>query len=124
MSLGLIRLSGLAEPEMPALSTGTPSMTMRGSLLAFSEEPPRMRLERHHPERCAQRRGFRAGPGEHRLVTDMDAVEISDGDHGSAILRSKAAVAHVPSHDSLARTRRAPRVSRTCGSAPGPARRP
>ena len=35
--------SGFEDPLIPPLSTGTPSMTYSGSLLAFSEELPRMR---------------------------------------------------------------------------------
>ena len=40
MSLGFIRLNGFAAPAIPPLSKGTPSITIRGSLLAFIEVPP------------------------------------------------------------------------------------
>ncbi len=44
MSFGLIKLNGLAVPEMPPLSTGTPSITINGELEALNEAPPRMRI--------------------------------------------------------------------------------
>ncbi len=44
MSLGLIVFRKFAEPDIPLLSTGTPSITINGSLLAFKEAPPRMRI--------------------------------------------------------------------------------
>ena len=40
ISFGLIRFNGLAEPAIPPLSNGTPSITINGSLLAFIEVPP------------------------------------------------------------------------------------
>ena len=39
MSFGLIRFSGLAAPAIPPLSKGTPSITIKGSLLALMEVP-------------------------------------------------------------------------------------
>ena len=44
ISFGLIMLSGLATPEMPALLKGIPSNTIKGSLLALKDEPPRIRI--------------------------------------------------------------------------------
>ena len=45
ISAGLIMLRKLLElPEMPPCSNGTPSSTIRGSLLALSEAPPRTRM--------------------------------------------------------------------------------
>ncbi len=44
ISLGLMVLNKFPEPEMPLLSTGTPSTTISGSLLAFKEAPPRIRI--------------------------------------------------------------------------------
>ena len=45
MSLGLMKFSGLRPDERPPpFSSGTPSITKRGSLLAFTEVPPRMRM--------------------------------------------------------------------------------
>ncbi len=45
MSFELMVLNGLAIPLMPvALSTGTPSITINGSLLADMEDPPRIRI--------------------------------------------------------------------------------
>ena len=41
---GGIMLKGLEIPVTPELSTGTPSMTIRGSLVAFKDEPPRIRM--------------------------------------------------------------------------------
>jgi len=49
MSLGLMVLNGLRIPEMPSLSMGTPSITISGSLLALSDEPPRMRMVEPDP---------------------------------------------------------------------------
>ena len=40
MSFGLIIASGFATPEIPPLATGTLSITINGSLLAFKEAPP------------------------------------------------------------------------------------
>ena len=40
MSLGLMVFNRFAEPAMPLPSTGTPSITINGSLLAFNEAPP------------------------------------------------------------------------------------
>ena len=44
ISLGLMVFKRLAEPAMPLLSTGTPSITIKGSLPALNEEPPRIRI--------------------------------------------------------------------------------
>ena len=45
MSLGLIILRKLLEfPEIPPCSNGTPSRTISGSLLAFNDAPPRIRI--------------------------------------------------------------------------------
>ena len=45
MSLGLIRLKKLLLlPLIPPISRGTPSRTINGSLLAFKEAPPRIRM--------------------------------------------------------------------------------
>src|SRR5690606_31430949 len=41
-SLGLIRLKGLLTPAGLVLSTGIPSITIKGLLLAVREEPPRI----------------------------------------------------------------------------------
>src|SRR5690554_515285 len=50
MSFELIELSGLDIPVAPvALSTGTPSSTMSGSLLAHVEEPPPIRIVDEEP---------------------------------------------------------------------------
>ena len=43
MSFGLIKDKGLAAPEIPPLSKGTPSTTIKGSLLALMDVPPRRR---------------------------------------------------------------------------------
>ena len=40
MSLGFIKFRGLAAPATPPLSKGTPSITIKGSLLAFIDVPP------------------------------------------------------------------------------------
>ena len=40
ISLGLINDSGLAAPAIPPLSKGTPSTTIKGSLLALMDVPP------------------------------------------------------------------------------------
>jgi len=46
MSAGLMKLSGLRPAERPPpASSGTPSTTMSGSLLALMLVPPRMRME-------------------------------------------------------------------------------
>src|SRR5437773_10152707 len=42
ISLGLINAKAFAAPAIPELSTGTPSITIKGSLLAFNEAPPRI----------------------------------------------------------------------------------
>src|SRR5688572_17224957 len=44
ISLGLMVDKILGEPPRLVLLIGTPSITMRGSLLALSEEPPRIRI--------------------------------------------------------------------------------
>ena len=44
MSLGLIRASAFAWPEMPRPSIGMPSTTISGSLLAFKDAPPLIRM--------------------------------------------------------------------------------
>src|SRR5436190_13218734 len=44
ISFGLINANALAAPAIPVLSTGTPSITINGSLLALSDAPPRMRI--------------------------------------------------------------------------------
>ena len=45
MSLGLMRLRKFPSlPLIPPCSKGTPSSTIRGSLLALSEAPPRTRI--------------------------------------------------------------------------------
>ena len=44
ISLGLIVFNKLAEPGRLLLSTGTPSITINGSLLALIEDPPRIRI--------------------------------------------------------------------------------
>ena len=44
ISLGLMVFNRFAEPETPFPSTGTPSITINGSLLALSEAPPRIRM--------------------------------------------------------------------------------
>ena len=40
MSLGFIKFNGFAAPATPPLSSGTPSITISGSLLAFIDVPP------------------------------------------------------------------------------------
>jgi hypothetical protein len=40
MSFGLMLLSGSSVPPGTSLEMGIPSMTYRGVLLAFSEDPP------------------------------------------------------------------------------------
>src|SRR5688572_4344469 len=49
MSLGLIKFKGLAEPANPLLSIGTPSITIRGALLAEMEDPPRIKMSEPEP---------------------------------------------------------------------------
>ena len=56
ISFGLIKLNGLATPdieELPllsfAFSKGIPSITIKGSLLAFKEAPPRIRITLPEP---------------------------------------------------------------------------
>ena len=44
MSLELMKLKALPAPEMALVSSGTPSITIKGSLLALNEEPPRIRM--------------------------------------------------------------------------------
>src|SRR5690606_6749239 len=44
ISLGLMVLSRFAEPDTPLLSTGTPSITINGSLLAFNDADPLIRI--------------------------------------------------------------------------------
>ena len=44
ISLGLIRLNVLDAPDIPLPLKGTPSITISGSLLAFNEAPPRIRM--------------------------------------------------------------------------------
>ena len=36
--------NGLLEPSVPFVSIGTPSITINGSLVAFKEAPPRIRI--------------------------------------------------------------------------------
>ena len=43
ISFGLTSERGFDIPLMPSLSIASPSITINGSLLAFSEEPPRIR---------------------------------------------------------------------------------
>lgn len=43
ISAGFIEFNGFRIPLIPELSRGTPSTTIRGSLLARIEEPPRIR---------------------------------------------------------------------------------
>jgi hypothetical protein len=40
MSFALIKLRGLLPPAIPPLSSGTPSITIKGSLLALNEDHP------------------------------------------------------------------------------------
>ncbi len=49
MSLGLIVFNGLRAPPATSLLSGIPSTTISGSLLALSEEPPRMRIREEVP---------------------------------------------------------------------------
>ena len=44
ISFGFIKDNALAAPEIPLLSNGTPSITINGSLFAFKDEPPRIRI--------------------------------------------------------------------------------
>src|SRR5690625_2231273 len=44
ISFGLMVLSGFLIPSIPSSSSGRPSTTNKGSLLADSEEPPRIRM--------------------------------------------------------------------------------
>ena len=44
MSFGLINANGFACPEIPPPSIGIPSITIKGSLLAFNEAPPLIRM--------------------------------------------------------------------------------
>ena len=44
MSFGLINAKAFAWPEMPPPSIGIPSITINGSLLAFSDAPPLIRM--------------------------------------------------------------------------------
>ena len=49
ISPGLMVFSGFLIPEISSLSIGTPSITKSGSLLAESDEPPRMRMVEPEP---------------------------------------------------------------------------
>ena len=49
MSLGLMSAKAFADPAIPPLSKGTPSTTIKGSLLAFMEVPPRIRMLEPEP---------------------------------------------------------------------------
>ena len=44
MSFGLIVDKGFANPEIPELLTGNPSIIINGSLLADMDEPPLIRI--------------------------------------------------------------------------------
>src|SRR5574337_958863 len=44
ISFGFSRANEFATPAMPELESGIPSITINGSLLAFSDEPPRIRI--------------------------------------------------------------------------------
>ena len=44
ISFGFIVLNKLPVPDIPLPSTGTPSITIKGSLLAFKDAPPRIRI--------------------------------------------------------------------------------
>src|SRR5678815_2883489 len=44
MSLGFNKANPLATPDTRELDNGIPSITISGSLLAFNEEPPRIRI--------------------------------------------------------------------------------
>ena len=44
MSLGLMVAKALGVPGAASLATGIPSITINGSLLAFNDAPPRMRI--------------------------------------------------------------------------------
>ena len=49
ISFGLIKLNGLETPEIFEFSKGIPSITIKGSLLAFKEAPPRIRITLPEP---------------------------------------------------------------------------
>jgi len=49
MSLGLIEDSASETPLIPTSERGSPSTTIRGLLLALSEEPPRIRMVLDEP---------------------------------------------------------------------------
>ena len=42
ISFGLSKANGFATPAMLEFDSGIPSITIKGSLLAFKEEPPRI----------------------------------------------------------------------------------
>src|SRR5664280_116253 len=42
ISFGLSNANGFATPAIPEFDIGIPSITIKGSLLAFKEEPPRI----------------------------------------------------------------------------------
>src|SRR5687767_8967888 len=49
MSLGFKLANGFEMPDGPELSIGNPSITIRGSLLADNEDPPRIRIVEFAP---------------------------------------------------------------------------
>lgn len=44
MSFGLIKFNGLLTPAGVVLSTGIPSITIKGLLFAFNDAPPLIRM--------------------------------------------------------------------------------
>ncbi len=49
ISSGLINDNGFGAPAIPLLSTGTPSITINGSLLALRDEPPLILIDEPAP---------------------------------------------------------------------------
>src|SRR5690554_4060755 len=85
MSFEFILLSGSAIPLTPlVLSTGTPSITIRGSLLADIEDPPLIRIVEPAPG---------APPEETILSPATLPANISEGFVASPLLRDVASTA-------------------------------